>query len=94
MHVAQSLSLRSLAAGCSCRFRSPTARSTLEYVAVMQGAVEHRCDCGHVAEQFSQVLDEGGLMLFALPPMLTSTNPAAKFVQCRFVRASKGGRPG
>src|SRR3989442_13221361 len=55
------MALRSLAncghsglATCRRRLSAPTARSALEHVPVVQYAIQHRCDRGHVTRQFPQ----------------------------------------
>src|ERR1019366_3109452 len=42
---------------CWCGFGAPAPRATLEYVAMMEQAVEHGTDCGDIAEQLTPVLD-------------------------------------
>src|SRR5882724_170959 len=49
-------SLGSSGRGC-CRLSTPTARTALEDVPVMQHAIEHGADGGDVAQQLPPVLD-------------------------------------
>ena len=47
----------SLTVSGGSRFGAPTPRAALEHMAVMEEAVEHGGNGGHIAQQFSPVFD-------------------------------------